>query len=57
MDSYPDYLHYKRGNNDSVQSCWIFRLTRKSDNKKIVIPTFYTHKFNEVVKLFLDHLL
>jgi|TARA_B110000116_G_scaffold153634_1_gene132815 hypothetical protein len=51
MDGYPDYLHYERGNNDSVQSWWVFRLTRKSDNKKIVVPAFYTHTFNESGKI------
>ena len=51
MDGYPDYLHYERGNNDSVQSWWVFWLTRKSDNKTIVVPAFYTHTFNESGKI------
>lgn len=51
MNGYPDYLHYERGTNDLVQSWWVFRLTRKSDNKKIVVPTFYTHTFNEAGKI------
>lgn len=51
MNGYPDYLHYERGNTDLVQSWWTFRLTRKSDNKKIVVPAFYTHTFNDEGKI------
>lgn len=51
MNGYPDYLHYERGNTDLVQSWWTFRLTRKSDNKNIVVPAFYTHTFNDDGKI------
>jgi len=51
MSGYPDYLEYERGNNGVVQSWWTVRLTRKSDNKKMVIPTFYTHTFNDEGKI------
>jgi len=51
MNGYPDYLHYERGDTDLVQSWWTFRLTRKSDGKKIVVPAFYTHTFNDEGKI------
>ena len=51
MNGYPDYLHYERGDMDLVQSWWTFRLIRKSDNKKIVVPAFYTHTFNKEGKI------
>jgi len=51
MNGYPDYLHYDRSNMDLVQSWWTFRLIRKSDNKEIVVPAFYTHTFNKDGKI------
>lgn len=51
MNGYPDYLHYDRGDNDLVQSWWTFRLIRKSDNKEITVPAFYTHTFNDDGKI------
>lgn len=51
MVGYPDYLHYERGDIDLVQSWWTFRLVRKSDQKKIVLPAFYTHQFNDDGKI------
>ncbi|WP_242084693.1 nuclear transport factor 2 family protein [Aestuariivivens sediminis] len=44
---YPDCLHYEIGDGYTVQSWWNFRLTRKSDGKKFVIPAMYTHDFND----------
>lgn len=45
---YPDALEYEIGGNDvTVQSWWNFRLKRKSDGKKIVMPAMYTHDFND----------
>ncbi|WP_298238194.1 nuclear transport factor 2 family protein [uncultured Algibacter sp.] len=44
---YPDGLEYEIGNGFTVQSWWNFRLVRKSDNKKIVMPAMYTHDFND----------
>ena len=51
MNGYPDYLHYERGDTHLVQSWWTFRLIRKSDNKEIVVPAFYTHTFNDDGKI------
>ncbi|PCI36184.1 MAG: hypothetical protein COB60_00240 [Flavobacteriaceae bacterium] len=51
MNGYPDYLHYERGDTHIVQSWWTFRLTRKADAKKLVIPAFYTHRFNDEGKI------
>ena len=49
---YPDLLHYEIGGNDmTVQSWWNFRLIRKSDNKKIVMPAMYTHDFDDNGKI------
>ncbi len=44
---YPDLLHYEIGDGMTVQSWWNFRLIRKSDKKKIVMPAMYTHDFND----------
>ena len=44
---YPDYLEYDLRDSKTVQSWWDFRLTRKSDNKKIVMPVMYIHDFND----------
>lgn len=45
---YPDGLEYEIGGNGfTVQSWWNFRLVRKSDNKKIVMPAMYTHDFDD----------
>lgn len=51
MRGYPDYLQYERGDNHLVQSWWVFRLIRKSDEKKFVLPAFYTHTFNDEGKI------
>lgn len=49
---YPDLLHYEIGGNDmTVQSWWNFRLIRKSDNKKIIMPAMYTHDFDDDGKI------
>ena len=44
---YPDYLEYELGGAKVVQSWWNIRLTRKSDNKNIVLPALYIHDFND----------
>ena len=48
---YPDYLEYDMNNSKVVQSWWKFRLTRKSDKKKLVIPAMYLHDFNDEGKI------
>ncbi len=48
---YPDLLHYEMGDGYTVQSWWNFRLIRKSDKKKFVIPAMYTHDFNDEGKI------
>lgn len=44
---YPDYLNYGIGNSKVVQSWWIVRMTRKSDNKDINVPIMFIHDFND----------
>jgi ketosteroid isomerase-like protein len=51
VTGYPDYLHYEMGDARVVQSWWNYRLTRKSDAKKIVLPVFYIHNFNDKGKI------
>jgi ketosteroid isomerase-like protein len=51
VSGYPDYLHYELGNAKVVQSWWNFRLTRKSDKKKFILPMFYIHNFNDEGKI------
>lgn len=51
MVGYPDYLHYEMGDAKIVQSWWNFRLIRKSDNKKIVLPMLFINNFNEKGKI------
>ncbi|MCW5514760.1 nuclear transport factor 2 family protein [Muriicola sp. Z0-33] len=48
---YPDYLEYDLGDGQTVQSWWNFRMTRKSDGKKIVMPALYIHDFNDEGKI------
>ena len=48
---YPDYLEYDLRDGKTVQSWWNIRLTRKSDNKKIVMPALYIHDFNDEGKI------
>ncbi|MGB5371844.1 MAG: nuclear transport factor 2 family protein [Flavobacteriaceae bacterium] len=48
---YPDYLEYDLGDSKTVQSWWKFRMTRKSDGKKIVMPALYIHDFNDEGKI------
>lgn len=48
---YPDYLEYDLQDGKVVQSWWKFRMTRKSDNKKFVIPALYIHDFNDEGKI------
>ncbi|HEY4628723.1 MAG TPA: nuclear transport factor 2 family protein [Flavobacterium sp.] len=44
---YPDYFNYEMGNAKVVQSWWNFKITRKSDNKKIVMPILFIDTFND----------
>ena len=44
---YPDYLEYELGNGKTVQSWWDVRMTRKSDNKKVILPLLLIHNFND----------
>lgn len=48
---YPDYLNYSMGDAKVVQSWWKVRMTRKSDKKKIVMPLFLIHNFNDDGKI------
>ena len=48
---YPDYLEYDLRDGKTVQSWWNIRLTRKSDDKKIVMPAMYVHDFNDEGKI------
>lgn len=48
---YPDYLEYDLRDGQTVQSWWNFRMTRKSDGKKIVMPALYIHDFNDEGKI------
>ena len=48
---YPDYVEYDMNNSKVVQSWWEFRLTRKSDKKKLIIPAMYLHDFNDEGKI------
>ncbi|MEY8020432.1 nuclear transport factor 2 family protein [Muriicola sp. SD30] len=48
---YPDYLEYDLRDGKTVQSWWDIRLTRKSDDKKIVMPIMYVHDFNDEGKI------
>ncbi len=48
---YPDYLEYDLRDGKVVQSWWKFRMTRKSDGKKFVIPGLYIHDFNDEGKI------
>lgn len=48
---YPDYLEYDQGDQKVVQSWWNVRLTRKSDDKKIVVPMMQIHYFNDEGKI------
>jgi ketosteroid isomerase-like protein len=51
VTGYPDYLHYELGDARVVQSWWNFRLTRKSDKKKIVLPVFFIDNFDDKGKI------
>ena len=51
VQGYPDYLNYGLGNAKVVQSWWKLRMTRKSDGKKIVMPLFLIHDFNDDGKI------
>lgn len=51
VQGYPDYINYELGDAKVVQSWWKVRMTRKSDNKKIVFPLFLIHDFNDEGKI------
>ena len=44
---YPDGLEYEIGGGMTIQSWWNFRVIRKSDKKKLIMPAMYTHDFND----------
>ncbi len=44
--NYAHYLNYEMGDAKVVQSWWNFKMTRKSDNKKIVKYILFTDTFN-----------
>tara|TARA_R110000868_G_scaffold11389_2_gene55795 strand:- start:24606 stop:25613 length:1008 start_codon:yes stop_codon:yes gene_type:complete len=46
MVGYPDYFNYELGDAKVVQSWWNCNMTRKSDNKKIVLPVLFIDTFN-----------
>jgi ketosteroid isomerase-like protein len=48
---YPDYLEYDLWESKDVLSWWKFRMTRKSDGKKIVLPVHYIHGFDNEGKI------
>ena len=48
---YPDYLEYEEGSSKVVQSWWKFRLIRKADKKKIVIPVHFQDVFDDNGKI------
>ena len=48
---YPDYLEYEQADGKVVQSWWNARFTRKSDDKKVVIPILLIHDFNDEGKI------
>ena len=48
---YPDYLEYDLRDGRAVQSWWKFRMTRKADGKKIILPALYIHDFDEDGKI------
>ncbi|MGI9531953.1 nuclear transport factor 2 family protein [Lutimonas sp.] len=51
VQGYPDYLNYGLGDAKVVQSWWKLRMTRKSDSKKIVLPLFLIHDFDDEGKI------
>ena len=48
---YPDYLEYDLNESKDVMSWWQFKITRKSDGKKITMPIHYIHGFNNDGKI------
>tara|TARA_B100001996_G_scaffold242491_1_gene187669 strand:+ start:410 stop:1339 length:930 start_codon:yes stop_codon:yes gene_type:complete len=48
---YPDYLEYDLNESKDVLSWWNFRITRKSDGKKIIMPIHYIHGFDNDGKI------
>lgn len=55
VQGYPDYLNYGLGDAKVVQSWWKVRMTRKSDDKKLVIPLMLIHDFNDEGKITRDN--
>lgn len=51
VTGYPDYLEYELGNQGVGQSWWTFQLERKSDKKKISLPVFLIHNFDDKGKI------
>lgn len=54
VQGYPDYLNYELGDAKVVQSWWKIRMIRKSDKKKIILPLFLIHDFNDEGKITRD---
>jgi ketosteroid isomerase-like protein len=48
---YPNYIEYERYNERTVQSFWNIHMTRKSNNKKIVLPFLAIHLFDKNGKI------
>jgi len=44
---FPDYLNYEMEDQKVVQSWWNFNMTRKLDNKKIVMLILFIDTFND----------
>lgn len=51
MIGYPDYLEYEDRGMKVVHSWWKVRMTRKSDNKKVILPLYLLHSFNDEGKI------
>jgi len=51
MRGYVDYLNYDWGDANSALSWWTFRLKRKKDDKKIVLPVHIQDSFNDEGKI------
>lgn len=51
LRGYPDYLEYELGNAKVVQSWWDVRMTKKADDKKVILPLMLIHDFNDEGKI------
>ena len=48
---YPDYLEYDWRESKVVMSWWNFRMTRKSDGKKVTLPVHFSDRFDNDGKI------